>query len=376
MSHCGSISRQYCESLVVTWLPRVNCNQWTVITSWRNNKASGERGGGGSQLIRLTGAQGHTRVCQSCTTLSLQSFLCFCSCRHRRYISWKRVIEHNYVVLWVKFTISCWFHSDRRTEDIFFFFACTAEWRSRQFVFPPASHCRWRQPHLTTCHIWRHKSHLAEAMFLWWNGRKSDSAASLWRSPSTGHLVLLSVWGGFLSLQSSPHRDVGFIQGVGPCDSWWQEVEIMLILYGTVNPLLRPRRRCQVYLRCVLAASPQHQARCMKKGKKKECRRETMSLLLPILQFSLQSFFSSPSSLLHLFQSPHSSASLLPSPSKQNHATLSDLICSSLLLFLLFHKRQPWHPGVSVDGVFRCIGRSDIYSHAESTQHAVWERYF
>lgn len=150
----------------------------------------------------------------------------------------------------------------------------------------------------------------------------------------------------------------------------------MLILYGTVNPPLRLRCRCQVYLRCVLAVSPQHQARCMKKKKKKkECCRETMSLLLSILQFSLCSFF-----LLEVSSPPLPIPTLLcvssAIPSKQNHATLSDLICSSLLLFLLFPKLQQWHPGVSIDGVFRYIGWSDINSHAGSTQHAVWECYY
>lgn len=153
----------------------------------------------------------------------------------------------------------------------------------------------------------------------------------------------------------------------------------MLILYGTVNPLLRLRRRCQVYLRCVLAASPQHQARCMKKGVggKKECRRETMSLLLSILQFSLQSFFSLSDFSSPPLPAPPRTLSAVSAavPSKQNHATLSDLICPSLLLLLLFNEPQPRHPGVSVDGVFRCIGRSDINSHAEGTQRAAWERY-
>lgn len=294
----------------------------------------------------------------------------FFSCWHCRYVSWKIVIEHNYVVLWVKFNISCWFYSNRRTEDIslqtFLF--------SLQFVSPPALYCWWRLPHLTTCHIWKHKTHRC----------KTNISLVKWQKvglccfslvQSAGHLVLLSVWGGFLSFQSSPHRDVGFIQGVGPRDSWWQELKIMLILYGTVNPPLRLRCRCQVYLRCVLAVSPQHQARCKRKKKKKECRRATMSLLLSILQFSLCSFF-----LLEVSSPPLPIPTLLcvssAVPSKQNHATLSDLICSSLLLFLLFPKLQQWHLGVSIDGVFRYIGWSDINSHAGSTQHAVWECYF
>lgn len=120
------------------------------------------------------------------------------------------------------------------------------------------------------------------------------------------------------------------------------------------------------------APSPLHEE---EKKKKKECRRETMSLLLSILQFSLRSFF-----LLEVSSPPLPIPTLLSVssavPSKQNHATLYDLICSSLLLFLLFHKLQQWHPGVSLDAVFRYIGRSDINSHAGSTQHAVWECYF
>lgn len=92
------------------------------------------------------------------------------------------------------------------------------------------------------------------------------------------------------SLQSSLHWGEGFIQSVGPCDSWWQELKITLILYGTVNLLLCLLRRCQVYLGGILAASPQRQARCIKE-KRKNAVKETMSLSLYILQFSLRSFY-------------------------------------------------------------------------------------
>lgn len=70
--------------------------------------------------------------------------------------------------------------------------------------------------------------------------------------------------------------------------------------------------------------------------------------------------------LLHPFQSRQSFFSAAV-PSLRNHATHSDLICSS---FLLFPKLQRWHPGVSIDGVFRYIGWSDINSHARSTRRA------
>lgn len=98
------------------------------------------------------------------------------------------------------------------------------------------------------------------------------------------------------------------------------------------------------------APSPLHK-------EKKECRRETMSLSLSVLQFSLRSFF-----LLEVSSPPLPIAALLcvsaAVPSKQNHATLSDVICSSLLLF---HKLRQWHPGVSLDGV------SDILDRVTST---------
>lgn len=141
-----------------------------------------QKGIRGERRLRLSVEKVHQSTSKHTSVRAAWHSVCKASCflcRHCRYVSWKIVIEHNYVVLWVKFNISCWFYSNRRTEDIslqtFLF--------SLQFVSPPALCCWWHLPHLTTCHIWKHKTHLAKPIFLWWNGRKSDSAASLSCSP-------------------------------------------------------------------------------------------------------------------------------------------------------------------------------------------------
>lgn len=146
------------------------------------------------------------------------------------------------------------------------------------------------------------------------------------------------------------HKGAGFIQSIGNCDLWWQELEITLILYGTVNPPLRLHCHCQMYLRCILATSPQHRAHWLKKkmnAVERQCHLHFTSPESPLLpvSFFLGGFFST--SYIH-----HIPLCISASvPSKQNHTTHSDLICLS---FLLFHKLQRWHSGVSVapwDGV-------------------------
>lgn len=267
-----------------------------------------QKGIQGERRLRLSVDKVHQSTGKRTSVRAAWRSVCKASCFFRAGIldtfAWKIVIEHNYVALWVKFNISCWFYSNRRTEDISL---------QSSVCFPSCIVL------LMTPATPDHMSHLKTQD----SPCKTNISLVKWQKvrlccfslvQSAGHLALLSVWGGFLSLQSSPHRDVGFIQGVGPCDSWWQELKIMLILYGTVNPPLRLRCRCQVYLRCVLAVSPQHQARCMKKKKKKKRMpsRDNVTFtfhltILSVFFFSLGGFFSTssnPHTPLRLFCRP------------------------------------------------------------------------